>query len=374
MDGVLEAIAETNIPTAKINGIGAEKSDLFNALEDLSRRVDERLAAAVRRNEMIAKIAEDHRQLADWLVPQIDDASFELVIETENSTEGLSGKIETLMTDGVDRLQSALTLRAEVNLMAGILIEAAAAPDLGALEAVADRFVAARATIDEQLAMLGDEGASEELTQPIENLVELGDGPNGIFAVRRAFFSSDADVQPGTVSTWTRRIYGPREDILLTLEPIVDEASFDLVIFSEAAIADNAKVINQLIDHSVGNLQGLLGIAADSNWLAGLLHQASMEHDRAALGPLVEQINAAIEHLNVYRDMLRMSDAAQQELETLLQPLLDRAAGSETIVDMRMAELDIWSRQETAVELTSDLADMLTQSVNEVVEFAYVDV
>lgn len=374
IDDVLEAIAETNIPSAKINVIDTEKSDLFNALGDLSNRVDERLEAAVRRNDVMAEIAEDHGQLADWLVLQIDDAGFELVIETENSTEGLSGQIETLMTDGVDRLQSALTLRAEVNLVAGILIEAAAAPDQGALAAIEDRFQAARANVDEQLATLGDEGAFAELAELTENLVELGDGPDGIFAARRAFFSNDAEGPSETVSTWTRRIYGPREDILRTLEPIVDEASFDLVIFSEAAIADNAKVINRLIDHSVGNLQGLLGIAADSNWLAGLLHQASMEHDRAALRPLIEQIDTGIEHLNVYKDMLRLPDAAQQELEALLQPLLERAAGSETVVDIRTAELEIWSQQEAAVKRTSDLADMLTQSVNEVVEFAYVDV
>ena len=373
MRQVLDGMAESAIPAEKLRAIETLKIDLFNALQGLSSRVDERLRAAEQRYLAISTVTDEHGSLTDWLIPKIDDAGFELVIETEGTTEKLGSQIETLMTDGVSRLQTALTLRADVNLLASILIEAAIARDQGTLEAVADRFEAAKASVDEVAAMFSDDAAGD-LDQLIQELMTLGDGPDGIFAAQRESFKRGVDGESTKPRDWAKQIYGPREAISHLLEPIVDEASFDLIIFSEAAVKDNAGTISQLIDHSVGNLQGLLGIAADANWLAGLLHQASMEQDRAALGPLAEQINAAIEHLDVYRGMLRLPEEAQLELDGLLEPLLAHATGTNPVIDMRMAELDIWEEQAASVELTDNLADMLTQAVNELVELAYVDV
>ncbi|MEM7044800.1 MAG: methyl-accepting chemotaxis protein, partial [Pseudomonadota bacterium] len=371
---ILDEMAETEAPAAKIDAIETLNDDLFNAFRDLSGHVGDRLEMVTRKEEAVDATAAAHGRLNDWLLPQIDDAGFELIIETEGTTESLSGQIETLMADGVLRLQSALTLRAEVNLMAGILIEAAVAPDNGALEVASDRFIAAKNTVDDQLAAFEDVSEFAEIEALIRELQELGAGSNGVFEVRRASFDTAAQGRNIDPSTWTDRIYGPREAILRALEPIVDEASFDLVILSDSAVSDNAKTINQLIDYSVGNLHGLLGIAADANWLAGLLRQASMETDDAALQPLVERINAAVEHLNVYRSMLRLPEASVTELDGLLATMLERASGSEGVAELRAQELDIMSRQQAVIDLTVDLETMLTRAVNEIVELAYVDV
>ena len=374
MESVLEGIAQSAMPKEKRRTIETLTIDLFNALGDLSHRVDDRLRAAEQRSLAVTAIAEDHSRLTDWLTPKIDDAGFELVIETESTTESLGNQIENLMSDGVNRLQSALTLRADVNLLAGILIEAAVAQDVGTLEAASDRFVAAKASIADQLTMLNGESGSSDLEQPISALIAMGDGPAGVFPVQRESLTRRIENSSTDPLDWAKRIYGPREAILNLLEPLVDEASFDLIILSESAVKDNAKTISELIDHSVGNLQGLLGIAAEANWLVGLLQQASMEQDRAAIGPLVDQINAVVEHFDVYRDVLHLSDEDEQELDSLLQPLLARTAGPEAIVDMRTAELDVWTKQEAAVELTDDLSLVLTEAVNELVELAYTDV
>ncbi len=374
MAWILEGIAESSMPTDKIQSIEVLKRDLFNALEELADRASQRLDIALERDAAVKAITDDHRRLTDWLVPLIDDAGFDLVIETEGTTEKLGVQIETLMADGVERLQSALTLRAETNLLAGILIEAALVSDKGRLEATADRFQAAIATIDDQLATLNANGDFAELALPVKALKALGLGKDGIFDARRIAFDRQSNTDLFVPQGWAQRIYGPREKMLLLLEPIVDEASFDLVILSEAAVTDNAGTINQLIDHSVGNLQGLLGIAADANWLAGLLHQASTEQDDAALQLLKEQIDVAIDHLKTYLAMLQLSPSQQAELDQLLQPFVDSATGASSIIALRSTELDTWSRQKTEVELTSDLTAMLTEAVNDIVEYAYVDV
>lgn len=374
LDETLAEIAGSAIPKAKIEAISVLKDDLFASLRDLADHVGQRHDLAKRRNVTVDEIADSHRHLIDWLTPQIDDAGFELVIETEGTTESLGNQIESLMTDGVSRLQSALTLRAEANLTAGILIEAAVAPDRGSLEATADRFTAAKAAIEEQMASLSGDTGIEGLEEPVQTLLQLGDGAEGIFPARRAAFDDEFNTSRVDPLSWIRQIYGPREAILKALEPAVDEASFDLVILSESAVTDNAKVINQLIDHSVGNLQGLLGIASDANWLAGLLHQASMEPDAIILGPLNEQINAAVEHLDTYKEMLSLSDDLREELDALLTPLMVYASGPEAIIDLRTVELNTLDRQRAAVHLTEDLAGSLTHAVDEIVKLAQVDV
>ncbi|MGI9503534.1 MAG: hypothetical protein ACR2RE_10825, partial [Geminicoccaceae bacterium] len=374
LDETLAEIAGSAIPKAKIEAISVLKDDLFVSLGDLSDHVSRRHDLAKRREVVIDEIADSHRRLIDWLTPQIDDAGFELVIETEGTTESLGSQIESLMTDGVNRLQSALTLRAEANLTAGILIEAAVAPDRGTLEATADRFTAAKATIEDQMASLTGDAGIADLEEPVQALLQLGDGAEGIFQARRAAFDDEFSTSRVDARTWIRQIYGPREAILKALEPAVDEASFDLVILSESAVTDNAKVINQLIDHSVGNLQGLLGIASDANWLAGLLHQASMEPDAIILGPLNEQINAAIEHLKTYKEMLSIPDDVREELDALLTPLLVYASGPEAIIDLRAVELDTLDQQRADVYLTEDLAAGLTHAVDEIVKLAHIDV
>ena len=374
LDETLAEISGSAIPKDKIDAISVLKDDLFTSLHELSSHVSQRHDLAKQRDVAVDDVAGSHRRLIDWLTPQIDDAGFELVIETEGTTESLGSQIESLMTNGVSRLQSALTLRAEANLAAGILIEAAVAPDRGSLEATADRFTAAKAAIEEQMTSLSGDAGIEGLQEPVQTLLQLGDGDEGIFPARRAAFENEFSTGQVDALTWIRQIYGPREAILQALEPAVDEASFDLVILSESAVSDNANVINKLINHSVGNLQGLLGIASDANWLAGLLHQASMEPDAVILGPLNEQINAAIEHLSTYEEMLSLSDDVREELDALVAPLLMYASGPEAIIDLRAIELDTLDRQRAAMHLTEDIAASLTHAVDEIVKLAHVDV
>ena len=149
----------------------------------------------------------------------------------------------------------------------------------------------------------------------------------------------------------------------------------DLVILSESAVAENAEKINQLIDHSAGNLQGLLGIAADANWLAGLLRQASLETDKAATGQprrahqrrysASRRLQRHAAHARCVGDGTgRAPSAAPGECER---------CGSHRRIGARTSSI-FEGRQRAAIELTGDLEIMLTQAVNEIVGLAYVDV
>ncbi|MDH3663733.1 MAG: HAMP domain-containing histidine kinase, partial [Alphaproteobacteria bacterium] len=313
-----------------------------------------------------------HGQLLDWLTPKIDDANFDLVIRTEETTGDLGHQIETLMTDGVAILHAALKLRAAVNLLAGILIEAAVAPNLGVLEATADRFTGTKAAVEAHLADLAAHRRFQTLDQEVAILLRMGDGNKGIFAQRRSAFSAldfDPTVRPRIdPTTLAKEVYRPREAVLAELEYVIDDASFDLVVRSESAVAESSATINGLTGQSVEALRAYLSIASDGNWLAGLLRQASMERDAAALEPFSEQVGAAVSHLNDHQDALSLAEAPKTELGGLLGALFSRAFGQDGVIALRAAEIDLEKKQQSSLRLTHDLAAMLTQAVNDLVE------
>ena len=65
------------------------------------------------------------------------------------------------------------------------------------------------------------------------------------------------------------------------LDPLVDDAGFDLVITSEKVTAKSKEAINGLVEGGVNVLQALLTLRADGNQAAGLLVEAAFIDDSA---------------------------------------------------------------------------------------------
>jgi class 3 adenylate cyclase/HAMP domain-containing protein len=119
------------------------------------------------------------------LEPLVDDAIFNLVITSEEVTAKSKEAITGLVEGGVNALQALLTLRAEGNLAAGLLNEAAGIPDPSSLKPLQERFVAAASRAEKLLAQLlaaADDDALKGLT---EKLIAFGTSAENIFDLRR---------------------------------------------------------------------------------------------------------------------------------------------------------------------------------------------
>jgi class 3 adenylate cyclase/PAS domain-containing protein len=77
------------------------------------------------------------------------------------------------------------------------------------------------------------------------------------------------------------------------LEPLVDDAGFNLVISSEDVTAKNKEEIAGLVEGGVKSLQGLLTLSAEGNLAAGLLTEAAHVEDPALIQPIRERFSAA---------------------------------------------------------------------------------
>ncbi|HET9244248.1 MAG TPA: PAS-domain containing protein, partial [Xanthobacteraceae bacterium] len=110
---------------------------------------------------------------------------FNLVITSEEVTAKSKEAITGLVEGGVNALQALLTLRAEGNLAAGLLNEAAGIPDPSSLKPLQERFVAAASRAEKLLAQLlaaADDDALKGLT---EKLIAFGTSAENIFDLRR---------------------------------------------------------------------------------------------------------------------------------------------------------------------------------------------
>ncbi|MHC8493855.1 methyl-accepting chemotaxis protein [Thalassospira sp. SM2505] len=129
----------------------------------------------------INDLRSQHDGFLKTIAGKVNAANRELVDGSNDVINSAADNLNTLITDQVGTLRSALTLQAEGNLLVSILIEAANANDADTIEALKTRFDATSATLSE----LGSASGSDDLAQITENLLGFGVGDNNIFAIRK---------------------------------------------------------------------------------------------------------------------------------------------------------------------------------------------
>jgi hypothetical protein len=134
---------------------------------------------------MAAAAESAHRALREKLAPMVDDAGFDLVTTSEGATAKTTEAITGLVQGGVRKLQVLLTLRAEGNLAAGLLNEAAGVHDPSSLQPLQERFDAAANHAKKLLAQLSASAGESPLKGLTETLIGFGASTGNLFDLRR---------------------------------------------------------------------------------------------------------------------------------------------------------------------------------------------
>ena len=142
------------------------------------------------------------------------------------------------------------------------------------------------------------------------------------------------------------------------LEPLVDDANFDLVMAGEK-IAGRSEGA-QPIDAEVEALRVLLALRAEANLAVGLLHEAAGVLDSNVLQPLRERFIASSGHIEGM--LARLPDAARKQgVHELTQNLLAFGSGANSIFNTRSDEL----REAAVAEQALRTSGVLTVRLNE---------
>jgi methyl-accepting chemotaxis protein len=180
------------------------------------------------------------------------------------------------------------------------------------------------------------------------------------------------------------------------LAPLIDDASFNLVILLQGATdAPDAKAIQQRIsdiaDKQLGAFQAMLELRADCNLALGLLGEAANIPDRDLLPPVRDRFTAAARRIGKALDALKGTSAngasgggvaasgtaasgtsgGTQDasgLTGLVADLLRHGSDASNMFDLRRLELEATVASETILAANRQLADALAPQVAALVE------
>lgn len=111
--------------------------------------------------------------------------------------------------------------------------------------------------------------------------------------------------------TMMAELHGARIRFNQTIEPLVDDAVFDLVITGEKVMADNTASINNLVDGGVGRIDHLLRINVAVNLAAGLMGEAVNVVNPVLLEPIHERFLSA--SLAIESSLRQLPDGPRSE-------------------------------------------------------------
>lgn len=179
--------------TRAIGALSSEDAELLNKtarpiLDNLSRlekSVIERQAIAAARNARIADLRKAHQKLAEKLIPIADDVGFTLAMALETAADNqdvvvIRKTLLGLADNELGALQAVLALRAESNLLLGILVEAADLVSVDLLPPVKDRFNATARRLSKAAAVL----ENADIIKLAKELVAIGSGTDSVFDLK----------------------------------------------------------------------------------------------------------------------------------------------------------------------------------------------
>jgi class 3 adenylate cyclase/phosphoglycerate-specific signal transduction histidine kinase len=357
---------------AKLANIIDIEGKIATELQALDGAVEQRLRLGAQRATAVAELAALHAKFQDVLVPLVDDAGFDLVITSEDLTTKSKEAIAGLIESGVDGLLALLTLRADGNLAAGLLAQAASVDDPALIQPFRERFSAAAAAVERNFGKLRDSPENERLRQASAALTTLGSSADNIFEARVQELRAAGETRR-SLEAKRERMAAAAESahraLLEKLTPMVDDAGFDLVTMSEDVTAKSTDAITGLVLGGVRTLQVLLTLRADGNLAAGLLNEAANVPDPAALQPLQERFDAAANHAKKLLGQLS-APAAAGPLRGLTETLIGFGASTGNLFDLRREELQKVAAAQASLERSSSLLLQLGKEATDLVATA----
>jgi methyl-accepting chemotaxis protein len=345
--------------TRSINALGAEDAAQLNKTADrilanlgrLMQSVTERQTIAGSRDALVAGLRKSHQKLAEKLSPMADDAGFTLTIGLQTAADKqdldtVQKTLAALADNELSSLQAIFDLRAESNLILGILVEAADLPSADLLPPVKDRFTATAGRLAKATAALKD----PETSKLVAELIKAGKESGNVFDLKhKELVAAKTGVD---VVTENRALAREFEKEVASLETRSEAAAAAALRESEAEIRQSRIILICLALVSLGTALVIGWYYVGRGVVRRLVHlQSSMKS--IAAGDLAAEIAT-----NGSDEITDMAAALQVFKDNMLEAERLRAERSETEKHLS-AERRIEMRK---------LADAFEAAVGEIVQ------
>src|SRR5204862_7170499 len=179
--------------------IQAAQTAMVDRIAALNQAVTERIAIAGRRQAMATSIRKAHEELLEGTTPAIDDANFDLMTKSQNVES------KAASNEAVESLRRLLEVQAEVNLLAGLLIESSLVTEGVRLQPLRELIDAARGRIETNLKALPGPEQRKQLVALYDRLATMA-GQDGIIALRARELQRQHEAQLAFAATQTEAV------------------------------------------------------------------------------------------------------------------------------------------------------------------------
>ena len=366
---VTEGLKVTGVAEARFANLTEIEGNIATELKALDGAVAQRLRLSAQRETAVAELAVVQTKFQYALEPLVDDAGFNLVTTSEDVTAKSKEAITGLIEGGVNILQALLTLRADGNLAAGLLGEAAHVDDPALMQPIRERFSAAAAAIEKNLEALPQSAENERPHEASEALIAFGRGADNVFEVRSQELHATAETRHSLQvkrEGMAAAVEVAHRTLLETLAPMVDDAGFNLVTTSEDMTAKSSEAITGLVEGGVSTLQALLTLRGEGNLAAGVLNEAAGVPHPSSLKPLQERFVAAASRAE--KSLAQLPAAVGDGgLKGLTVKLIAFGTSAGNIFDLRREELHQIAVAQASLQANNSLVLHLGKEVAELV-------
>jgi len=363
--GRLDVLKARSTESATIEAIGAAVAATRENMDRLNAAVSDRLAAAARLKNQVEELNAAHADFLDALVPLIDDANFELVLQAETTVEGHATTLKESLASQASVLRNLVVLAADVNRVAGVLLEVGAIQEPERLADLSEILARAGQRLAAASAALPDNVMSDDLRIALDELLARADTKSGLIAERKATLS--AGISSAAPESLMKQIDATRADAVAAVETISAGMRDRLVTKAEALAGENSKRIRNLLDTEMAALRGYLELQASANHAGGVLRTAANADRRDVLQPLRDEFRADA-------DAIREQLAGMPETETtrklteLAKRLMSLGESPDGIFDARSSFLEARDRARDLLAETREVTARLADNVDAVVE------
>ncbi|WP_247893974.1 methyl-accepting chemotaxis protein [Azospirillum endophyticum] len=247
-------------------------------------------------------------------------AKDEIELSNTNVRRQIRESLRDLLGVGLETFQACLEVAAYGNILSGALSEAAQAPDLDRLNALAARYQDAVAAVNERMTVIGRDGEGGALAKSIDAMIGFGTGANSLFDLRKAELEAIA----GNAGVLARN-----RQTALQFAAVVDKQISQMKTEADSASASATAAIatgrTMLILFAVGSLIGAAALA----WIVvgrmivariSLLSNAMRDIAGGNLGAAIpsgggDEIAEMAEALAVFRDTANKAAEANARAE-----------------------------------------------------------
>jgi len=323
-------LGENNADIAKNMKINSAR--LSSSVDNLNDTIAMRINMLTTKAKMVDDIFAVHEKLSAKLAPVVDTAYFNTIIGGENAGERSSKIVDKIVNKDLAEMSSAITTRAEANLIAGLLASAEFARGSDIVSVLEDKAIAAEKRLRVALSGWPQNAAKKQAQAKIKQLWSLAMTKDGIFK----FKSDGLEGQVAGRAEIIGKIVSIQQSLDNLLTSAIDDFTFDMSTRAEDAVSANSKLIKDLMSKEVTALKSSLETSNSLYLLVATLVQAGWAHNDKVLVPIQGRIDSIVAKLK--KDTAKLGN---KDLSILAESLFKVAEAKQGIVSMRKLELNI---------------------------------